>query len=79
MTDKELILLFKKDSGMSEKEWERFCRRYASRDICTVVEIIKAFYSNADFLITASFKNCLRREMRNHSKHSNRKNLCVCI
>lgn len=79
MTDKEIILLFKRDSGMNEKEWRRFCERYATRDICTVIEVIKALYANADFPITASFKDCLRREMRNYSKHSRRLNICSCV
>lgn len=78
MTDKEIILLFKRDSGMNEVDWERFCKRYATRDICGVVDSIKALYEHADFRISTSFRSCLKREMQSVCKNHNRK-MCHCI
>lgn len=65
MTDKELILLFKKDSGMSEKEWKKFCQRYADKDadISSIIETVKTMYRDADFTIPASFKKALQAEI----------------
>lgn len=65
MSDKELILLFKKDSGMSEKEWKKFCQRYAGKDtdISSIIETVKTMYQDADFTIPASFKKALRAEI----------------
>lgn len=60
--DKELILLFKRDSSLTGTDWERFCRRYATRDVSTIVRYIKERYRGV-FRISASFKNSLKWEM----------------
>jgi uncharacterized protein with HEPN domain len=67
MTNNELILLFKRDSGMSEKDWKRFCTRYATRDILVAIECIKEYYSDTDvavFFNSHSFKKSLQAEMQ---------------
>ena len=60
--DKELILLFKRDSSLMGVDWERFCRRYATRDVSTIVEYIKLRYQGT-FRVSASFTDSLKREM----------------
>lgn len=72
MSDKELILLFKKDSGMSDKDWQKFCQRYAGKDadISSVIETVKAMYQDANFTIPASFKKALRAEIEQCSVSS---------
>lgn len=60
--DKELILLFKKDSSLMGVDWERFCRRYATRDISTIVEYIKLRYQGT-FRVSSSFADSLKKEM----------------
>lgn len=45
ISNSELILLFKKESGMSETEWKKFCRRYKDDDISTVVEALRVVYA----------------------------------
>lgn len=63
MSDKEIVLLFKKSCGMTDKEWHRFCSRYATRNISTIIEYIKELCSNVDFKITNRFKKYLQSEM----------------
>lgn len=47
MTDtqvRELLLTYKKDKKMSDMEWRKFCKRYATRNVSTVVWEMKVLY-----------------------------------
>ncbi len=62
MTNMELILLFKKDSAMTEQEWKSFCKRYGGEhtDITSVIQAIEEIYGKAP----SSFKKALKEELK---------------
>lgn len=66
MTDKEIIQTFKRECGMSKKDWQRFCAHYATRDISSVIEYMKKIGYN----VTNRFKKVFMRELcnQNHKK-----------
>lgn len=59
MTDREIILLFKENSGMDERRWKKFCIRYATRDLFAVLEYV----CNASKARSKTLEHNLRREM----------------
>ena len=61
ITAKELLLFLKKERNLSEKEYERFCLRYAGRDITTVILYLKKYSDNK---ITPAVAEYLRREIK---------------
>lgn len=73
MTGRELVLLFKKDSGMNEMEWERFCRRYVNKDISSVIDTVKVLYEGAEFSIPSTFKEALKEEIQKTLSRSTKK------
>lgn len=64
MTDKEIILLFKEDSGMTEKQWRRFSKRYASRNVFTVIAYIREKGVKERYSLSKTFEDSLRAELR---------------
>lgn len=48
MTGKELVLLFKKDSRMTNSQWHRFCKRYIHKDTSSIVKLVKQIYADED-------------------------------
>lgn len=49
MTNKqirEILLRLKKDRKMSDIEWHKFCKRYATRDVSTVIWLLTRNYGN---------------------------------
>lgn len=62
MSEKELILLFKNETNLTGTDWERFCRRYATRDVSTIVAYIRLRYRGL-FCASASFAASLKKEM----------------
>lgn len=64
MTGKELVLLFKKDSHMTNSQWHRFCRRYIHKDTSSIVKLVKQVYEDEDIKSTKSFEDALKEEMQ---------------
>lgn len=60
--EKELILLFKNDNCPTEADWKRFCRRYATRDVTTIVKYIRRCYRGV-FHVSGSFAERLKEEL----------------
>lgn len=38
MSKKNIILLFKKDTGMDNVRWKRFCHRYKGKNVDSIVQ-----------------------------------------
>lgn len=60
ISNSELILLFKKESEMSEAEWKRFCRRYKNDDFSTVVDALKTVYAKKFEISSVALKEYLK-------------------
>ena len=46
ITAKELLLFLKKDMNMSKVRYEKFCLRYADRDLSTIIQYLKRYSDN---------------------------------
>ena len=43
---RDMLIRLKRDRNMTDIEWYKFCKRYASRDISTVVWLLTKLYGN---------------------------------
>ena len=64
MTGQGLVLLFKKDSRMTNSQWHRFCKRYIHKDTSSIVKLVKQIYADEDIKSTKSFEDALKEEMQ---------------
>lgn len=46
MTSENLIRRFRRDYKLFGTRWARFCRRYMSRNVTTVIRLIKSQYGD---------------------------------
>lgn len=64
MTNQKLIHCFRRDYRLFGVRWVRFCKRYGSRNIATVIQLIKVKYGEAP----AEFRNYFREEIKKITK-----------
>lgn len=72
MTNKQILCRFKKDCGLSGTHWKRFCKRYVSRNVTTVMRFIRVQYGD----VPSAFREHLIKEMRHgcgRDKKNNKK------
>lgn len=63
MSNKEIVLLFKRNYNMTEREWHCFCERYAKRNTSTVIEYIKELCNDLGIKFTNQFKKDFKHEL----------------
>lgn len=62
MANNSIINLFKEKTGISEKEWERLCRRYYTRDMTTFVNIISNICGKSSKAVKAELETELKAQ-----------------
>ena len=62
---KELLLFLQKDMNLTKTQYEKFCLRYADRDISTIVRYLKKFSDNK---VTPKVIVYLKQELREEAK-----------
>lgn len=60
MTSEQIINRFRDDYGLSGRRWRRFCRRYVSRNLTTVICFIRGRYGK----VPVEFRDCFIAEMQ---------------
>ena len=61
ITARELLLFLKKDLNMSKTAFDKFCLRYADRDISTIIKYLK---KHSDNKVTPKVAVYLKQEIR---------------
>ena len=61
LTITQMISGFRQECGMDDKDWQRFCVRYATRNITTVISFFADMYT-----LPYGFSKALRAELRNN-------------
>lgn len=65
MTNEELLMLIKYKYSLEGKRWQMFCKRYAFRDMSTIIYVAKEICTELDTTLTNNFLKFLRRELKN--------------
>ena len=63
MKVRDALEQYRKDSHMDEKNWMRFCRRYATRDVSTITEMLSENYEKLPKYAAAIVRKELERNM----------------
>lgn len=68
LNSENLFDRFRIDSKMNDKEWLAFCRRYAERDMSTVLWHLKRIYTLVNEEQTEeNFRACMRETVFAHA------------
>lgn len=65
-TTSQMITGFREEMQMTEKDWHKFCLRYATRDISTVILFFEGIFCSLPY----GFKSVLREELKKEAQYS---------
>lgn len=69
-----ILQQFRRDSKMSRSQWDSFCKRYATRNISTVIQMLTEEYGT----LPINARALIQKELQTEVKKTFIYNACFC-